>query len=243
MIRGLYSAATALETLAANQDIVSQNIAHATVPGYRRQAMAFATFDGALTQAASSSDHGTLLGTQPSGVYTVFDPGDLQHTGNPLDVAIKGDSFFVLDGPNGPVYTRNGTFELTADGGLQSATGMAVTGQGGKLAIPRETKRITITEDGTVLADTVNVGKLQLARFDNPAALVPAGTTLFDAPASAGQQAGTRSVHQGYREGSNVQIVNEMVAMIAGMHQYAAAQKALLALSDSIGLSTRPQAG
>jgi flagellar basal-body rod protein FlgF len=245
MIRGFYSAATALDTLSQNQDVVAQNIANATVPGYRRHALAFESFENALTQASGNPNGASLQGTQTSRYYTVFDQGELQKTGNTLDVAIKGDAFFVLEGPSGPLYTRNGSFELSADGEVRSASGLPVTGQGGKLAIPRETKRISIAEDGTVLADNVPVGKLQLARFDNLDALIPAGTTLFEAPPSAGQQAGigAGTVHQGYREGSNVQIVNEMVAMIAGMRQYEAAQKALLALSDSVGLNTRPQAG
>jgi flagellar hook-basal body protein len=124
---------------------------------------------------------------------------------------------------------------------LQNNSGFPVLGTSGPIAIPPNTAKITITENGTVLADRKPVGQIQLAKFADPQALAPAGDTLFAAPASAQPQAGTSKIQQGYREGSNVQPANEMVAMISGMRQYEAAQRALRTLSDAMHESTRPQ--
>ncbi len=240
MIQGFYSAATALDTAAQNHDAVAHNLAHATMPGYRRRALSFETFDRALAQAFNG-DPG-LLGTRVSNFYSVFETGPLQFTTNPLDLAINGDSFFVVQGPNGPLYTRNGSFQLTATGELQTKGGLPVVSDSGPITIPPRTAQITVAPDGTVLADRVPTGRLQLASFDNPNLLVPAGTTLYAAPPGVTPAPNTSRVEQGYLEGSNVLAVNEMVSMITGMRHYEAAQRALRALSEALELRTRPQA-
>jgi flagellar basal body rod protein FlgG len=181
-----------------------------------------------------------MSGAKLAGVYTSFDSGPVQFTGNPLDLALSGNSFFVLDGPNGPVYTRNGSFELNGQGDLQSHGGLAVRSTGGRLNIPPNTAKITVAQDGTVLANNVEVGKLQLAEFSDPNSLERAGTTLFQGPAPRQPDPGTYRIEQGYQEGSNVQIVNEMVATITGMRYYEAAQRALRALGDTVALDTNP---
>lgn len=242
MIQGFYSAATALDAAAQNQDVVAQNLAHATMPGYRRRGMALETFDRALSQ--TDPGNRALWGTRPSNFFSVFEQGPMPFTGNPLDVAIQGgDSFFVVQGPNGPLYTRNGVFQLTSQGELQTKGGLPVAGDNGPITIPSGTAQITIAPDGTVLADRVPRGRLQLAQFANPNGLIPAGTTLFAAPPGVAPETSTARVEQGYREESNVQAVNEMVSMILGLRHYEAAQRALRSLSDAIELRTRPQAG
>jgi flagellar basal-body rod protein FlgF len=241
MIRGLYSAATAMDALEQNQDVAAQNLANAAVPGYRRRGVSFETIDAEPTPAPPAGASANILGTRASAVYTDFEAGSLQPTGNPLDVAIRGNSFFVLDGPNGPLYTRNGGLELTGSGELRSKDGYPVAGTSGRITIPPTTSTITINENGTVVADNTPVGQLRLASFKDQKALVPVGDTLFEAPAGVQPEAGTGVVQQGFREGSNVQIVNEMVSMIAGMRQYEAAQRAFRAISDAIQQQTRGQ--
>jgi flagellar basal-body rod protein FlgF len=241
MIQGFYSAATALDAAIQNQDVVAQNLAHTTVPGYRRQGLAFETLNRALSQTSAPAPN--LLGTRPSSSYTAFEPGPMQFTGNPLDLAINGESFFVVQGPNGPLYTRNGVFQLSLTGELQTKGGLPVVGTNGPITIPPKTAQLTVAPDGTVLADKVPKGRLQLAHFANPNVLVPAGTTLFAAPAEANPDTDTSKVEQGYREGSNVQAVQEMVSMIAGMRHYEAAQRALRSLSDAIQSRTGTQGG
>lgn len=242
MFRGLYAAATALDGSLQRHEIIAQNLAHLDVPGYRRQDMNFESFDLALGASAPGHETGDILGTRPTGVFRVFEPGTLKYTGNPLDVALTGDGFFVVDGPNGPLYTRNGTFEVNVQGELQTKGGLPVAGTGGRIIIPPDAASVTISPDGTLLANGTTLGQLQVVRFANPNQLTAAGTTLFEAPAGVTPEQGEVLVHQGYREGSNVNAVNEMVAMIAGMRHYEASQRALRALSEAVQQHTTQQA-
>lgn len=234
MLQGYYSAASGMNGALQNQDILAQNLAHAPVPGYRRQGLVFEAFVKPQTTTDSNAPDHTLHGSHPARIASVFQPGPYQRTGNPLECAIQGDGFFVLDGPNGPLYTRNGQFQINADGQLVSQAGYPVRGANGALTIPPNAANIVIGLDGTVMADTTTIGQLSLASFADPSQLERAGTTLFQAPANVAPQAFTGSIRQGYREGSNVQIIQEMVQMISGMRQYEAAAKSMRSLSDAM---------
>jgi flagellar basal body rod protein FlgG len=240
MIRGMYNAASALVAADANQELVAENLANTTTPGYRRQGLVFEVVppDGPGSGPATT---GTLQGTRAARSFTTFDPGPIQFTGNPLDLTLTSDIYFTLNGPNGPLYTRNGTFERNAQGQLQTRSGMTVRGTGGPITIPATATQISITSDGAVYADNVEFGRLQLARFADPTQLERAGGSLFEGPAAPQPEPGSYRVEQGYREGSNVQVVNEMVSMMTGMRYYEAAERALRSLGDAVSLNTRPQ--
>jgi flagellar basal body rod protein FlgG len=240
MIRGLYSAASALDAQTQHQEVIAHNLAHANVAGHRRRGVAFETFDRALERAAPEGD---ILGTRVAAPFTAFQTGTIEFTGSPLDLAIdQPDTFFTVEGPSGPLYTRNGTFSVNARGDLVTKDGRVVLGAGGsRITIPANAARITVGQDGSVNADASSVGRIQLARFVDPSVLVPVGTTLFDAPQGGASQTGAGRVQQGYREASNVQVVHEMVTMIGGLRHYEASQRALRAISDAVQLNTRPQ--
>lgn len=234
MLQGYYSAASGMSAALQNQDILSQNLAHAPVPGYRRQTLSFEEFVSSQSASNGSTPSRQLQGANVAKNSSSFAPGTYQKTGNPLECAIQGDGFFVLDGPKGPLYTRNGQFQINAEGQLISASGYPVTASNGPLQVPSKAAQIVISQDGTVSADNTQVGQLRLASFNDPSQLVRAGTTLFSAPDGVSPQTSTASVRQGYREGSNVSVVQEMVQMISGMRQYEAAAKALRSLSDAM---------
>jgi flagellar basal body rod protein FlgG len=238
MIRGLYSAATALDAATVNQDLVAENLANATTPGYRRHGLIYEAVQSATDSQVPGA---TLAGTRSAATYTNFDPGPIQHTGNPLDLIASGNVFFVLDGPNGPVYTRNGSFVRNAQGELQSRAGLPVRSNGGRIVIPPNATNISVTLDGAVMADNTELGRLQLAEFADPGVLQRAGTALFQGPQGPPPAPGTYRVEQGYKEGSNVQIVNEMVSMMIGMRQYEAADRAIRSMGEAMALNTRPQ--
>jgi flagellar basal body rod protein FlgG len=233
MLQGLYSAASGMNANLANQEILAHNLTHATVPGYRRRALTFESVEGSPDQ-----ENARLVGARVGQEYTGFDPGDYAYTGNPLECAIRGDGFFVLQGPDGPLYTRNGIFQLDTRGRLVTGSGLAVAGN---ITIPPNTARISIGEDGTVSADGQSVGQLRLASFADPEQLQRVGTTLFEAPpdVTAGRAAG--KVIQGYREGANVQLVSELVAMMIRMRTYDAAAQALRSIEGSIQQRTQAQ--
>lgn len=190
MIRGMYNAASALAAADANQELVAENLANATTPGYRRHGLVFEVGppDG---QGSALVPGSTLQGPRPAQTYTTFAPGPIQFTGNPLDLTLSNDVYFTLDGPNGPLYTRNGAFDRNAQGQLQARNGMTVRGSGGPITIPPNATRINITSDGAVLADNTEVGRLQLARFADPTVLQRAGGALFQGHAAAPPEPGS----------------------------------------------------
>jgi flagellar basal-body rod protein FlgF len=241
MLQGYYSAASAMSAALQNQDILAQNLAHAPVPGYRRQSVSFEEFSASSTATGDPTPSQSLYGAQVSRNSASFAAGPYQKTGNPLECAIQGDGFFVLNGPTAPLYTRNGQFHINTDGQLASPSGYAVTGSNGPIHIPANAAQIVIAQDGSVSADGATIGQIRLASFNDPSQLERVGTTLFSAPQGIDPQTSTGTVRQGYREGSNVQIVQEMVQMIAGMRQYEAAAKAMRSLSDAMQQRTSAQ--
>jgi flagellar basal body rod protein FlgG len=240
MIRGLYSAASALNAATMNQELVAENLANVNMPGYRRSGLLFESLLPASTQPTSTASD-NLGGIQSAKSFTNFETGPIQHTGNPLDLALSSNVYFVIDGPDGPVYTRNGSFQRGPQGDLQTVSGLPVRSNGGKLTIPAEAAQINITKEGVVKADENEVGRLQLAEFKDPSGLQRVGSTLFEGPQGPAPAPGTYTVDQGYREGSNVKVVNEMVSMLTGMRFYEAAERAIRALGDVVSLSTKPQ--
>lgn len=239
MLRGLYRVAGAMETVSRNHEIVSENLVNAATPGYRRQGMVFEVGRSADPDAPGPEPRGA---GRAATSFAYMDPGSLQKTDNPFDAALSGDAFFTLQGPNGPIYTRNGSFQLGVNGQLQSrGGGYTVTGEGGPITIPRDASSISIAGDGTVSADGTTIGKLRLANFQDPASLTRVGPTLFEGPNPQAPAAGSVRVEQGFRESSNVQPVREMVSMMMGMRFYEAAQKAMQSMSDAVAQNTRPQ--
>src|SRR6266511_1830154 len=124
MIRGMYSAASALVVASEQQEVTAYNLANSTTHGYRQRGLTFETFDRVLGR--TSEPTGDLTGTSLVGAYHDFRPGALQFTGAPLDLALGGDGFFTLSTPGGPVYTRNGTFRLNPQGQIVSHNGYAL---------------------------------------------------------------------------------------------------------------------
>src|SRR6266542_3279392 len=119
MIRGMYSAASALVVASEQQEVTAYNLANSTTHGYRQRGLVFETFDRVLGRTAEPT--GDLTGARTVQAYHDFRPGPLQQTGHPYDLALgEADRFFVLTGPEGPVYTRNGTFARTSQGRLVS---------------------------------------------------------------------------------------------------------------------------
>jgi flagellar basal-body rod protein FlgF len=239
MLRGIYSVANAMEVAAHNQEIVSENLVNATTPGYRRQGLLFEA-NPAYSLANSPDETPAPQGSKVS-PYLYLEPGSLQQTNNPLDAAVTGNAFFVVQGPTGPLYTRNGSFEIGPDGQLQTrGGGYRVSSQGGALSVPPTAANITIASDGTVGADGVSLGRLQLASFTKSDSLRRVGPTLFEGDNPQTPTPDAAKVQQGYRESSNVQPVQEMMSMMLGMRYYEAAGKALQAITDAVSQNTRP---
>jgi flagellar basal-body rod protein FlgF len=240
MLRGLYAAATALDSAQQSHGVTAANLANVSTPGYKQQGARFETFNLAIGH--DTPPPGDINGTRFAATYTDFRPGALQQTGNPLDLAVgEPDQFFVVQGPNGPLYTRDGNFRLTPQGQIVTQAGYPLLGGTAPVAVPENTSRIHIASDGSVSADGVPVSRIRMVRFADTAQLTPAGPTHFSAPPSVQPQDAVGRVIQGVREASNVNAAEAMVSMVTATRYYEAAQRALRAISESVQLNTRPQ--
>jgi flagellar basal-body rod protein FlgG len=247
MIRSLWIAKTGMEGQQTKLDAVSNNLANVGTNGYKRAGVVFEDLmyqnlrqTGAPAGDGSQLPTGLQLGLGVRAVATTrsFAQGALTQTGNPYDLAIKGQGFFQVQMSDGSTaYTRDGAFQVDANGQLVTNNGMQV--QPG-ISIPATAQSVTVGADGTVSARLpgnpvpVVVGQLQLAGFVNPAGLEPRGQNLFSETAASGapnvgapDSDGLGALQQGMVEGSNVNVVEELVTMIATQRAYELNSKAI----------------
>jgi len=245
MLTGFYSAATAMDSAAQRHDIIAHNLAHAQHPGFRRHVPVDGTFESALLGGAADPEAEpplSTLGTSGGESIIDFSPGAFVQTGRTLDFAIQGEGFFVVEGPNGPLFTRNGTFSIDPEGRLVTADGLPVSGGNGPIEFPPDAalSDLKVTTDGRLLAGVEELGQLQVVNFEQLDVLQPAGISLFQVPDDVAPIESEAVIVQGYHEGSNVNPVLEMVRMIDGMRQYEAAANALKSITEAVEQSVTP---
>jgi flagellar basal-body rod protein FlgF len=204
--------------------VVANNIANMNTTGYKADSAVFEEFvmPGARANQFASADS-RLSFVQDRATWHDLSPGSVQQTGNPLDIAISGNAYLVVQTPRGERYTRNGALQINATGELVTSEGFRVLGQAGPIVLQNRDRDVTIAEDGTISVREGNNtqadsqrGKLQLASFDRTQQLKKDGSTTFMAPAGVQAQAapqGTRVI-QGAVEKSNVRSMVEMARML-----------------------------
>jgi len=201
---------------------VAQNMANIETIGYKRK---FNTFSQAL--AAQGAGGGVEAGREVQvGSAVDFSQGSLVETGRSLDFALVGKGFFEVETPDGPLYTRNGMLRLDPNGQLVNTAGRVVAGEGGPITVPLNVglSQINVGTDGNISANGTSIGRFKLVDFgEREAELEPVGTNLFRAPKDARPVAATDlSVSQGFKESSNVQMVEELVNMMTVSRLYEA---------------------
>ena len=261
MIRSLWIAKTGMEGQQTKLDTISNNLANVGTNGYKRGGVVFEDlmYQNLRQTGAASSEQSVLptglqvgLGTRVAATTRNFSQGSLQQSSSDFDFAINGKGFFQITLPDGSTgYTRDGSFQVDANGQLVNNAGFVV--QPG-ITIPANAQKVTVTREGTVSVTLPNqatpqsVGQITLANFVNPAGLEPRGQNLYAESASSGApQAGAPGsnglglLQQGAVEGSNVNVVEELVAMIATQRAYELNSKAIQTLSlIHISEPTRP---
>lgn len=240
MMQSLAVVRTGLEGSQTKMDVISHNLANINTTGFKRMRPVFndllyqnTTQAGGFTSQATNYPSGLQQGTGANVVATepIVTQGSLEQTGNALDMAINGQGYFQILLPSGQLaYSRDGSFQI-------SAQGQVVTAKGNQLqppiTVPRGATSVTIGGDGTVSvqlqgqANPSQVGLIQLANFINPAGLQNLGGNLAVQTQASGApitgqpgQNGLGSIAQGYLEGSNVSVVDEMIDMIATQRAY-----------------------
>lgn len=238
MLNGLYSAATAVNSLEQQQQVLAQNLSHVNTPGFRAQTVSFAAL---LPQPGTPTISRAMgHGTRVSQTKTDFSPGSWIRTERELDVAIDGDGFFELESKAGPLYTRAGIFFVGQDGDLVASNGMPVAGDGGRIQVPTTVTpdQIRITQEGTVMAAGQNIGQLKVVKFANNQQLQRRGDTMFSAGAALPEPSDARLV-QGVREAANVNATEQLVQMIATVRHHEAALRTLRSISETLQQHTR----
>lgn len=228
-------------------DVLANNLANAATPGFKRMLATYRLAPppapGLAGVPATSLPPANPNVLMPGGILQVttvpdLRPGPMQPTGNPLDVAVDGEGFFVLQTAQGERYTRNGSFTLDDEGRLTNQTGDPVLGDGGAIEVPPGAL-LEIATDGTVRANGADLGRLRLVQPANALAFAPDGGTSFTI--APGAQAPTtvpeegRRVAPGFLEGSNTNPISDLVAMITAQRVFEAGQRVISTTDETLG--------
>ena len=257
MIKSLYSAATGMNAQQTNLDNISNNIANANTTGFKRSRVEFQDLVYETLRGTAPTAQGTTVpaelqiggGTKPVATVRNFEAGSEQNTGNPLDMAIRGDGFFQVLMPDGTrSYSRDGSWKTSPDGQIVNSDGLPLEPP---ITIPQDATAVTVQSDGKVLVTTstattpTEVGTIELARFVNPAGLSNLGGNLYKQTVASGDpivaQAGldgTGTLDQGYLETSNVKIVDEMIALITTQRAYELNSKSVQTADNMISIAS-----
>jgi flagellar basal-body rod protein FlgF len=234
MDSGYYAACAGLAAQTQALELVAHNLANLSTTGYRGQQ---STFRSLLAGSGAVSANPINIAINNLGVlggsHLDLTSGSLASTGNPLDVAVAGGSgFFTVQSAQGVVYTRDGSFHLTAAGQLATSQGNAVLGQQGPVILPNG--NVAISSDGTISVDGNVVDKLRLAEFPAETNLTAVGNATYSAPAGSAVAAVESSVSQGMLEGSNVSPTEGVVQLITVQRNAEMLSRALSAFDSQL---------
>lgn len=232
MNNGLYNAFLGMRARQRTLEAQANNIANASTVGFKAERLIYSAIQKAQENTGNSQ---SLMAGVETSSGTDFSAGAIQQTGRSLDVAIEGDAFLQIQTERGTRYTRAGNFSLDASGQLVTKNGDLVVGEGGAITVPPG--EISIGTDGSLSVNGKVFDKLQLVKFENPAAaLTKEGEALFAANGTQNPQADANSkVVQGALESSNVNSLTEMVAMINNNREFESLQKNVSLLMNDLG--------
>lgn len=254
MLDALYIGATGMQAQQLNVDTIANNLANVNTTAFKKGRISFTDLmvleaartapqgvdaQGADAPAAPMMGNGVGIATSSK----VFDAAGTTATGSAWDIAIQGDGFFKVALADGSAaYTRGGTLKVNADGLLATQSGLVLQPA---ISIPSNVSSLSISADGLVTASVANqakptqLGQLQITRFSNPTALQAQGDNVYVSSDAAGDptvgvpgQDGLGSLQQGYLEGSNVKMVDEMVNLIVAQRAYEASSKIVQASDE-----------
>lgn len=214
-------------------DLLANNLANSATAGYKQDQEFYGLFTSDDATASPEGNMATLPVIQRQ--WTDFSAGNLQPTGNPMDMALNGQGFFVVNGPNGsPMYTRNGNLQVLPSGELAVANGNALRTANGETIRVASGSPITILPDGTVQQSGQPLGQIQVVNFRSTAALTKTSSECFQNsdPKNAATAATATRVEQGKIEGSNVAVAESAMRLVGMMRQFEMLQKAVGVSSD-----------
>lgn len=250
-MRALYTAATGMTAQQLRIDNIANNLANVGTTGFKKQRESFEDLvyqtmvaGGADGKEGRPAEVQIGTGTRLSANSRDFRPGNLVQTGEPLDLAIRGRGFFVVETEGGEErYTRDGGFTRDADGEVVNSAGMPLASS---LRLPDDAEEVVISDDGTVQVrysgetEYLTVGTVQIVDFVNPAGLEAVGGNLFSATPASGEPVildpaeGQAGVAQGYLEASNVDVAEELINMVLAQRSFELTSKAVQASDEAL---------
>lgn len=246
MLRAMRTAASGMTAQQMYVDTIANNLANINTTGFKKARVEFQdllyqtqrpaglpTASGAATPLATQIGHGARV----AGTEKLFGQGDTEVTGNPLDLEINGEGFLQFQSPNAEIlYSRDGALRLDGDGRIVNSQGYPLEPA---ISIPQDTTSLYIGGDGEVqsrdnVGNATVIGRIELARFVNPAGLEAIGGNFLRKSPASGEaivgtpgESGLGQISQGTLERSNVSVVDEMVAMIVANRAYEINAKAI----------------
>jgi flagellar basal-body rod protein FlgG, Gram-negative bacteria len=253
MFDALYIGATGMQAQQAHVDAIANNLANVNTPAFKKSRISFAELVVGSAAARAADANGAFasasagVGVQLGAAARVFAGGELKKTDAPLDLAVVGDGFLELAMPDGSsAYARGGTLKVNADGQLATQAGVPLKPG---LTIPPDAQGLLISASGRVQArvpgqaDPLEVGQLELVRFTDPQGLLAQAGNVYRATEASGEaiagragEDGMGTLAQGQLEGSNVQVVEEMVNLMVAQRAYEASVKVVQASDDMLGM-------
>ncbi len=238
MIKGIFTAASAMMANQKKLNITSNNLANVNNTGFKKDQGLQSSFKEIMVSRINGNGQATPIGRNGSGVvleesYTDYSQGNIRETGNQLDIAIEGSGFFVVQTPDGLRYTRDGNFTLNNNGQLITQQGHLLMGEKGPLQTI-DGMDINIDTNGQLHLGNIPGDRIQVVNFQEPQALDKIGDNLYSSNEDLSEPAVDYQLRQGFLEGSNVNIVQEMVQMIQISRQFEANQKVITTLDNTL---------
>jgi flagellar basal-body rod protein FlgG len=257
MLKSLTTAASGMSAQERNIDNIANNLANVNTAGFKRSRVEFQDLIYQMVQQTAPTTQGTEIptglqiggGTQAVASVKDFEQGDPLHSGNSLDMMIRGDGFFEVLMPDGQIcYTRDGSWKLSSEGKIVNSDGLPMEPP---LEIPEDATAVMVDAQGLVLVQTAStpepteIGQIELARFVNPAGLESLGNNLYRQSVASGDplvstpgKDALGTIDQGYLENSNVKVVEEMINLITAQRAYELNSKAVQAAQDMLTIAT-----
>jgi flagellar basal-body rod protein FlgF len=222
------AAVSGLRSRMSSLDLLANNLANSATSGYKSDREYYGLYASDESENGIDGGVGTSLPVIER-QWTDFSPGVLEATGNPLDVALDGSGFIAVNGPKGPLYTRNGTLRILPSGELANGEGHTLQNANGGTISVAAGKQINITKEGVVQQDGASVGQIKVVDFKSYDSLLKTGAASFQNtdPKNAAAVASNVDVQQGKIEGSNVPVATSAMRLVGIMRQFEMLQKAI----------------
>jgi len=257
MMRSLSTAATGMKAQQLNVDTIANNLANVNTPGFKRTRVRFQDLlyqdlrpAGDPSRLGPPSELAIGHGAKLSATERHFTQGTTEQTDNPLNLVIEGNGFFQIRRPDGQIaYTRDGSFFVSAEGALVNTDGLYLEPQ---IFLPEDIQKLSFSPDGVLSATFTDsnvpeeIGQVELARFLNPEGLESLGRNLYLPTEASGLPLigtpgtdGLGTVLSGFLEGSNVEVVEEMVALITAQRAYEINSRSIQTADEMLSAATQ----